>query len=389
MPEQIKILVVDDEPDLELLITMSFSEQIENGRYVFSFAEDGVKALESLESDQTVDVVLTDINMPRMDGLTLLGKINERYPLIRTVIISAYGDMSNIRTALNRGAFDFITKPIDLDDLENTLSKTVKEALERKAALENRARLEILKNELNVAAKIQTSILPRTFPPFPERSDVEVHAAMSPAKEVGGDFYDFFFIDNDHLAFVVGDVSGKGVPAALFMAVSRTFLKATALNGFSPGECLGKVNRSLYEESVAEMFVSMFYGILNTQTGEVRYSSAGHNPGYILSVNGTVTETERTSGLVIGATGKMQYEEKSFALQPGDALILYTDGVTEAMDAGRQEFGETRLASCVGGSTNQTAPEIVEATVASVHEFVSGAAQSDDMTLLVIKFSGR
>lgn len=218
-----KILVVDDEPDLELLITMSFSEQIQKNEYAFSFAGDGAVALEKLDADGEIDVVLTDINMPKMDGLTLLGKINEHYPLMRTVIVSAYGDMENIRTALNRGAFDFVTKPIDLDDLEATLRKTVKEAVERRAAIQNHERVLYFENELNVATRIQTSILPRTFPPFPERKELEIHAAMLPAREVGGDFYDFFFIDEDRLGFVIGDVSGKGVPAALFMAVSRTF----------------------------------------------------------------------------------------------------------------------------------------------------------------------
>ena len=159
-----KILVVDDEPDLEFLINMNFSNQIKANEYNFVFAQNGLEALEKLKDHNEISIVFTDINMPQMDGLTLLEKINEYYPMLRTVIVSAYGDMSNIRTALNLGAFDFVTKPIDLDDLEKTLIKTLKEAEERLAALGNQKKLLSFENELSVATNIQSSILPRTFP---------------------------------------------------------------------------------------------------------------------------------------------------------------------------------------------------------------------------------
>src|SRR5512145_2073401 len=179
-----KILVVDDEPDLQALISQKFRKQVRDHEYVFTFAESGAAALRELEADGDVDLVMTDINMPEMDGLTLLAKINERYPLIKSLIVSAYGDMANIRTALNRGAFDFITKPIDFQDLEITLGKTIQAALAHKQSARDRDRLVALQRELDVAWRIQSAIVPRTFPPFPERPEFEIQAEMIPAREV-------------------------------------------------------------------------------------------------------------------------------------------------------------------------------------------------------------
>lgn len=384
----VQILVVDDEPDLELMIDMSFSSQVKKGEYKFFYARNGVDALEKLEHNSTIDVVLTDINMPQMDGLTLLGKLNERYPLLRTVIISAYGDMSNIRTALNRGAFDFVTKPIDLDDLEATLTKTVKEAIERKTAIQNHEKLTYIQNELSVASRIQTSLLPRTFPPFPHRPEFDIHAAMLPAREVGGDFFDFFFVDEQHLGFVIGDVSGKGIPAALFMAVSRTFLKATALTGLSPATCLAQINGQLYQESVAGMFVTLFYGVLDTRSGEVRFCNGGHNLPYVLRKNGTVEATDKVGGVVVGAMRNSEYTEGSLVLASGDGLVLYTDGITEAMDRQEQEYAEARLEAHLKSVNNSPASEIIKSVMQDVKSFSAGMAQHDDMTMLTLRYLG-
>ncbi len=383
-----KILIVDDEPDLEFLINMNFNKQIKAKEYNFVYAQNGIEALQQLKNHDEISVVFTDINMPQMDGLTLLGKINENFPLLRTVIVSAYGDMSNIRTALNLGAFDFVTKPIDLMDLEKTLTKSVREAKERRSALNNRQKLFSIENDLNVATKIQTSILPQTFPPFPERKEFELYAEMTPAREVGGDFYDFFFVDKDRLGFLIGDVSGKGVAAALFMAVSRTFLKATALIGLSPRDCLERINRSLYKESLPEMFVTMFYGILDITTGEIRYSNGGHNTPYILRKNGDVEGLEETGGIMVGAMEASRYKENEINLYSGDTLILYTDGVTEAFDPDEEEFGDERLIESLKKSAGLSVKEIIDGVSKEVELFSKGAEQSDDFTMLTLKYLG-
>jgi sigma-B regulation protein RsbU (phosphoserine phosphatase) len=384
------ILVVDDEPDLELLITQRFRKEIRDRSMRFVFASNGQEALRQLDGQTDADVVLTDINMPVMDGLTLLSNLNERYPLLKAVIVSAYGDMANIRTALNRGAFDFITKPIDFQDLAITLSKSIQEALTRKQAMRDRERLVALARELDVARRIQQSIVPRRFPPFPNRTDVAIHASMQPARSVGGDFYDYFFIDDHRLAFAIGDVTGKGVPAALFMAVTRTLLRATALRGSEPAECLASVNDALCGEDGGPLFVTCFYGVLDTRSGRIEFSNAGHNPPYLLRADGHIDATAQAGGFMLGAFAGTAYKQASLDLQPGDALVLYTDGVTEAADGADAQYGEERLEACLarlGGNGLVAADGIVQGVVADVAGFVGDAAQADDITMLVLKWA--
>jgi sigma-B regulation protein RsbU (phosphoserine phosphatase) len=196
-----KILVVDDEPDLETLITQRFRKRIRAEQLSFLFASDGADALAKLPADGLVDVVLTDINMPVMDGLTLLLRLREAHPLLRSVVVSAYGDMPNIRTALNRGAFDFITKPIDFEDLEITLDKAITEAVERKQAARDRDHLLKLSRELELARGIQEALVPRVFPQYERLS---VFGTMIPAAQVGGDLFDCFMLDDQRLAITIG-----------------------------------------------------------------------------------------------------------------------------------------------------------------------------------------
>ncbi|MDP9169597.1 MAG: response regulator, partial [Acidobacteriota bacterium] len=248
---KVKILVVDDEPDLEPLILQRFRRQIKAGEMQFIFARDGVEAIQKLNSDPEVELVLSDINMPVMDGLTLLAKLNEMPRLLKTVMVSAYNDLLNLRVAMNRGAYDFVTKPIDFEDLEATVRKTFRELDGLREAKRTREELDEIQAELGVAAKIQQSLLPE---PISVHADFDVAAIMLPARQVSGDFYDFFQIDETHLGFVLGDVSGKGIPAALFMAVARTVLRSTALHGATPRECLQVVNRVLAPQSRGQMY---------------------------------------------------------------------------------------------------------------------------------------
>src|SRR5439155_1376496 len=202
---------------------------IRDGEFEFAFALNGQEALDKLAADHSIDIVMSDINMPVMDGLTLLSRLTDFDRVLRTVIVSAYGDMQNLRLAMNRGAYDFLTKPIDFEDFETTVYKTIQEVKGIRDGHQAQQLLSAIQNELTVANRIQQSILPRSFPAFPDRTEFEIYAEMTPAREVGGDFFDYFLIDETHLGLVIGDVSGKGVPAAIFMAVSRTLLRATAM----------------------------------------------------------------------------------------------------------------------------------------------------------------
>lgn len=385
----VRLLVVDDEPDLESLIRQKFRKKIREGNYDITFAGNGQQALDVLDQDDGIDVILTDINMPVMDGLTLLARLAERDGLFKAVVISAYGDLDNIRTAMNRGAFDFITKPIDFADLEITIEKTISEVYKLKQGLEATRNLIAVQHELQVAARIQESILPKIFPPFPNRHEIEVFASMTPARQVGGDFYDFFFIGEERLAFVIGDVSGKGVPAALFMAVCRTLIKATALHNDCPDACLNYVNQLLCGDNSSELFVTVFYGVLNTKTGEVSYSNAGHNPPYWVRNNGTPPAAlQNQGGIVLGVMPDVVYQKNSIMLAPGECLFLYTDGVTEAMDKDRNLFRDTRLEEHLVEACALPLNEMALGLARVIEAFTVNYPQHDDITMLAVRYKG-
>ncbi len=383
-----KILVVDDEPDLEALIRQRFRKKIQAQELQFIFACNGVDALGKLRDNPGIDIVLTDINMPEMDGLTLLGELSKLDVLLKTVIVSAYDDMRNIRTAMNRGAFDFLTKPIDFQDLEITIDRTLQELSLLKQAVQTRDQLLTIQTELGVAMNIQQSIIPRTFPPFPERQEFEIYAEMHPARHVGGDFYDFFLLDEEKIGFVIADVCGKGVPAAIFMAMGRALLKATALTGVSPSECLRQVNLQLCGESDCGLFVTLFYGILYARTGEVEYSVAGHSLPYLLYGAGGIAAVEHTGGRVLGLFKDNDYQIGRILLRPGDALFLYTDGITEAMDAHQNFFSEQRLEEILQRADRSSLQEVTNSVISEVKSFCVGAPQTDDITVLALRYWG-
>ena len=383
----IKILSVDDEAPLELLMKQYFRRKIRNGEYEFFFAHNGLEALSILYNNPDIEIVLSDINMPEMDGLTLLAKVNEmRNPALRVIMVSAYGDMKNIREAMNNGAFDFATKPIDMDDLSLTIEKAIAQINFVHESQKEHAQLESLKNDLTTARDIQQYILPRVFPPFPEDSDkLDIYASMEAAKDIGGDFYDFFRIDDDHIALVIADVCGKGIPAALFMAVSRTIIRSKGMQGCSAETCLTESNRLLAAYSVDDMFVTVFYAIYNIKTGSVNYSNAGHNPPHLLRKDGTIIELPMSKNTIMGVIDGMEYQMENFQMEQGDTLVLFTDGVTEAMDAKFNEFGVERLDKILSQQTGCDCQQIVEAIKAGIKDFVDEAEQSDDITMLVVK----
>ncbi len=384
-----KILVVDDEADLEVLIKQKFRQQIREKKYEFLFAINGRHALEQLEHNTDVDLVISDINMPEMDGLTLLNRLKEQQNnALKTVIVSAYGDMENIRTAMNRGAFDFITKPINFEDLEITINKTLDEISLIRKSMDEHKQLISIQEDLNIAREIQQAILPKIFPPFPGIRHFDIYASMEAAKSVGGDFYDFFMIDENRLGFVIGDVSGKGVPAAIFMAVSRTLIRATGIQGLSAVDCINSVNKLLCLESVSSMFVTVFYGILDITTGKVDYVNAGHNPPYILTQTG-IMKVEMTGGIVLGVFDDFEYQSKSFLLNPGDSFFLFTDGVSEAFNDKDELFSDNRLEGLLRTRTDSSIVDVVKDTFEAVNAFSSGVPQSDDITILSLAYHGK
>ena len=383
----LKILSVDDEAPVELMMRHHFRRKIRSGEYEFFFARNGLEALAVLANTPDIEMILCDINMPEMDGLTLLAKVNEMHnPAMRVIMVSAYGDMTNIRQAMNNGAFDFATKPIDMDDLARTIEKAIEQIHYVHESQKEHTQLESLKEDLISAKEIQQSFLPMVFPPFPEESDkLDIYASMTAAKDIGGDFYDFFRIDDDHIVLVIADVCGKGIPAALFMAVSRTIIHSKGMQGVSAAECLTESNRLLANSTVNYMFVTVFYAIFNTKTGLVTYSNAGHNPPHIVRAGGTIEQLPMEGQFMVGAFEEEVYTDKTLQLDHGDTLVMFTDGVTEATDSTNRPFGTERLDNILSGVADKSSREIVEAIKAGITDFVEDAEQTDDITILALK----
>ena len=379
-----KILVVDDEPDVEPLVLQRMRRDIRRKKYEFVFAQNGIEALEVLDRDEDIDMVVSDINMPQMDGLTLLGQIAERNPNIRSIIVSAYGDMQNIRTAMNRGAFDFVTKPLDFGDLRLTIERTLRHLEEWREALASRDKLVALQNELDVASGIQQSILPTEFP---QGDAYQVFANMEPARNVGGDFFDVVSLEDDRIGLAIADVSDKGVPAALFMMSSRTWMKGAAIGNPEPSEVLEEVNSLLYDGNDTQMFVTALYAVYDPETGEFTYASGGHDAPLLIRTDGSSELLPLTGGIALGIIPDLKYGQNTVMLNPGETILLYTDGITEAMNNEGEQFGVERMREVFANSIPKDSDEATQTIFNAVNEFADGAAQSDDITCLTLRRS--
>ncbi|MCK9463560.1 MAG: PP2C family protein-serine/threonine phosphatase [Proteobacteria bacterium] len=248
---------------------------------------------------------------------------------------------------------------------------------------------ERIEGELKIARTIQMSLLPKRLPADLTRSELALEGYLEPAKEVGGDLYDYFFTDKDHLFFTVGDVSDKGVPAALFMAVTKTLIKSMASFGTSPSEVLARVNRELCQENSETMFVTVFCGVLDLRTGELRYSNGGHNPPLLIRTNGATDWLPVPEGLVLGIDPDTKYETRAVRLAAGETLLVYSDGVTESMNPDRKLYSDAHLKEIAGTCEGREPAATVEIVVHSVADFVSGATQSDDITILAVRYNGK
>jgi sigma-B regulation protein RsbU (phosphoserine phosphatase) len=267
----------------------------------------------------------------------------------------------------------------------NGMTRRLAESIEH--LKETTAAKERIESELKIAHEIQMSMVPKIFPPFPERSEFDIFATLVPAKEVGGDLYDFFFLDDDHLCFAIGDVSGKGVPASVFMAVTKTLFRATAGPGSTPGEILARLNAEICRDNESCMFVTFFCAILNIRTGQVDYSNGGHNLPYHLHDDG-VSPLKNLGGRALGLVEQSPYTSGRMVLSPGEALLLYTDGVTEAMDSRERLYSDQRLAQFLASNRDSSPRQIIGDLVSDVRHFAGAAPQSDDITVLALHYFG-
>lgn len=287
-------------------------------------------------------------------------------------VIETCTPLGKKKTEVGNLARSFVKMVSDLETYMENLTKVTAEK-------------ERIGAELDVATHIQASMLPCIFPPFPDRTEFDLSASMAPAKEVGGDFYDFFLVDEDHLAVVIADVSGKGVPAALFMVIAKTLIKDQTQTGKSAAEVFDEVNEQLCESNDEGLFVTAWLGILEISTGHMEFVNAGHNPPVICSRDGEFAYLKMRPGFVLAGMEGMHYRMGTFDFHPGDILYLYTDGVTEATNLREELYGEDRLKRILDENKQVAPAELIERVKMDVDAFAGQAPQFDDITMLALK----
>jgi len=380
-----KTLIIDDDPAFERHIRAHFGGASGGAGNTFVFAHDQDEALHLMSDLDDIDIAAVTIDSEAIGGLGIFRKLKGGRRLrVPRIALTESRDLGAIRTAMNQGAVDFLTKPVAIDDLLATLDKVYADCEDRRQAWKNEAQLAAIQREMDLAGSIQKRILPAIFP---SSDDMQVFAQTTPAREMGGDFYDFFDLDDGTIAVVVADVSGKGVPAAFYMAVVRTLFRtaAPATQGQGPAACLAEVNRLLIEHDIPGMFVTIFYGILDPNTWELKFSNGGHLPPYLVRAGGEITAIESGGGVVLGFDHGVAYDEDVLKFAKGDALFIYTDGLTEAFDADRNQFSEERLIDCLLKNRSLSAHALTDNVFAFVSGHTDGAPQSDDITSFVIK----
>ena len=244
---------------------------------------------------------------------------------------------------------------------------------------------ERISTELDLAQRIQENMLPNVFPPYPDRHDLDIHASMDPAKEVGGDFYDFFLIDHDHLGLVMADVAGKGIPAALFMMMARIMINYSAKTGVPPAEVLRRVNERICENNEAEMFVTVWLGILDMNTGEVVAANAGHEYPMLRGAKGDFVLRKDPHGFVVGGMEGVKFRDYRFTLERGGTLFLYTDGLPEANNAKGKLFGTDRVLEVLNANPDASAEQLLDAMTKAVAKYVGKTEQFDDLTMMAVR----
>lgn len=266
--------------------------------------------------------------------------------------------------------------------MQNQLSEYIENLKETTAAKEK------IESELRIAREIQLSMIPNTFPPFPDMPQVDLFAILKSAREVGGDLYDFFAIDKHRFCFAIGDVSGKGVPASLFMAVSRTLLRSIADKEKSPAKIAQSLNASLAWNNESCMFVTFFMGIIDLRNGEINYINAGHNPPVLIRKNGEVSMFETAGTIPFGLNETFAYPERTLTIKPGDKVFSYTDGVNEAENASSELFGDERMLNVINENKNKNPRMLISEMESAIEQHVAGFPQSDDITMMVLEYKG-
>jgi sigma-B regulation protein RsbU (phosphoserine phosphatase) len=384
-----RILVVDDNDDNRYTLTLYLDLE---GYTDVAIAQDGEEAIACLEKTG-FDLVLLDVMMPKVDGYGVLNWLKDQ-PRLRdlpVIMISALNEVNSVVRCIELGAVDYLLKPFNPIMLKARLGATLEK---KKLRDEINAHLARLEEELEAARKLQMAMVPQSFPAPSAEFPVDLFASMEPAREVGGDLYDFFPTEDGTLCFLVGDVSGKGMPAALFMARAKSLIRIAAdlmrsPQGTSakPADIIARVNRELCQDNSDMMFVTLFFAMLSPRSGEVEFCNAGHNAPYRLSGE-SVEAIEGGKGIILGVRPDAVYATGRLSLAPGEGIYVFTDGVTEAENPQQDMLTEARLEAVLRGAARPPRAEIVKSVAEAVRGFVGSALPSDDITMMAIRRLG-
>ena len=381
------LLFVDDNEDNRYTLVQRLKRQ---GYANLTTAANGREALDLLRA-RPFDLVLLDVTMPEMNGYEVLQSLKADFRLrdVPVIMISAVDQVESVVRCIELGAEDYLPKPFN----PTLLKARVGASLEKKRLRDDLvAHLDRVELELQTAREIQLGMVPAEFPPAPPPAVLDVHAALHPAREIGGDLYDFFYSDPRTLCVAIADVAGKGAPAALFMARTKTLVRmvATLLPGANdprprPDEVVARVNDELCRDNASLIFVTLFFAMLDLPSRTLAYCNAGHNLPYVIDAAGTVSAVVEARGKPLGIRPAAPYATAARTLAPGDCLYLFTDGITEASDAAGRLFEEARLEASLRATARAPAREIVEASIARVRDFVGDTPQSDDIAAMAIR----
>ena len=385
-----KLLFVDDEPDLLVIVEQQFEGKIFEFNVEVIFAENGVEAIKKLEEHPEIEVVLSDINMPIMDGLEFLGRANKLDRLLKIVMVSAYSDMTNIRKAMNRGAYDFITKPIDFEDLQETIARVLRNVDQIKLEAAELNRLKKIEKEMEMARKIQSSILPSSFTPFIQSTSFEIFGTMIPARIVGGNFYDFFPIGPDKLVVTIGETAEKGMPAALYISSAREAIRGFASSNQPIPECLKEINNYLFyqkRDDVPNMTLGLFFGIFDINLGKLEYCIVNLPSPLLISKDGEIKELSSEKATALGASLESTYTAKQLTLTKDDCLALFTNGIITAKNKNNEIYAN-KLQDLLNSNHALPLQGLIDKVILDVRTFIAPAEQVEDYVILCLKYKG-
>ena len=372
-----RILIVDDvKANVDALV------EALRGEHKLSVALDGESALRAVEKNPP-DLVLLDIVMPGIDGYEVCRRLRAAAATreLPIMFLSSLEDVQNKARGFELGGNDYLTKPFEILEVK----ARVRSLLKAKAYAD--AIKEAMERDLSIAREIQIGILPSDLSPCTAGTGLDIHAVIEPAKHVGGDLFEVLRAGDDQVVVVIGDVMGKGIPASLFMAVTVTLLRTMARQCQQPAEILARLNDELEAQNPRKMFVTMTCLVFDLASGRVTGASAGHNPLVLIPASGQPRFVFPSSGMFLGSFPDRTYQSETLDLAPGDALVLYTDGVTEAENPTGEQYESERLLQCCSGGAGQRAEQTVTRLLAEVHAFAAGAPQSDDITILAVRYN--